>query len=127
MHNIAILTDNQNLGQQLVGWTKRFCTERGLFPLVELHNDSEEFYKNLKKIKPSGVIVALSGVAGLNASERFHSLCPGCGLIWCSDLDFSLHAYRLRADYFIKAPPSDEELCTGLSIWMKRRKCGIMR
>lgn len=121
MYHIAILADSQSLGQQLVDWTKRFCNEHRIFPIVELHEDSEFFYSNLKKVKPNGVIIALSGVAGLNASEHLRSLCPDCGLIWCSDLDFSLHAYRLRAEYFIKAPLSDTELYEGLCLWMKRR------
>lgn len=74
-----------------------------------------------KKVKPSGVIVALSGVEGLNASEKLRSLCPDSGLIWCSDLDFSLQAYRLRVKYFIKAPMTNEELCEGLSLLLKQR------
>lgn len=117
---ISILTNDQNLGQQIVVWTKNFCAKQGLFPMVEQYEDSEDFYNILKKSKPSNVIVALAGVAGLNASEHIRSLCPDCGLIWCSDLDFSLHAYHLRAEYFIKIPLTNEELCEGLSLLMKR-------
>lgn len=62
------------------------------------------------------------GVAGLNAAEHLRSLWSECGLIWCSDLDFSLHAYRLRAEYFIKAPFVETELAEGLSRWMKNRR-----
>ena len=119
MYHILILADNANLGHQLVEWTKNYCEKQGIFPLIEQYEDSENFYNTLRNSKPSGVIVALYGVAGLNASERILSLCPKCRLIWCSDLDFSLHAYRLRADYFIKTPPTNEELCVGLSVFMK--------
>lgn len=121
MYHIAILVDNRSLGQRLTNWTKHFCNEHGRFPIIELHEDLEIFYSTLKKAKPSGVIVALSGVSGLNASEHLRSLCPDCGLIWCSDLDFSLYAYRLRAEYFIKSPLSDTELYEGLYLWMKRK------
>lgn len=121
MYHIAILADNNNLGRQLAKWTKHFCTGQDLYPVVELFTDIELFFKAIKKVKPGGVIVALYGVAGLNASEHLRSLCPDCGLIWCSDLDFSLQAYRLRAEYFIKAPPTDAEIFEGLSLWIKRR------
>ncbi len=119
MRRIVILADDS--GRQISEWTKRFCAQHGLFPAVELHEDSKGFYDAVKKGEPSGVIIALSGVAGLNAAEHLRSLCPDCGLIWCSDLDFSLHAYRLRANYFIKAPPTAEQLCEGLSIWLNRQ------
>lgn len=119
MYHIAILTDNNNLGHQLAEWTKCFCSGQDFYPVVELFTDSELFFESIKKAKPDGVIVALFGVAGLNASEQLRSLCPECGLIWCSDLDFSLQAYRLRAEYFFKAPPTNEEFCKGLSLWIK--------
>lgn len=121
MYHIAILTDNNNLGHQLAEWTKCFCSRQDFYPVVELFTDSELFFESIKKAKPDGVIVALYGVAGLNASEQLRSLCPECGLIWCSDLDFSLQAYRLRAEYFFKAPPTKAELCEGLSLLIKRR------
>ena len=52
------------------------------------------------KTVPTVVILALPGVSGLNAAEHLRSLYPKCGIIWCSDLDFSLHAFRLRIEYF---------------------------
>lgn len=121
MYHIAILSDNPNLGQQLAEWTKCFCTGQDFYPVVELFMDTELFFKAIQNAKPDGVIMVLYGVAGLNASEQLRSLCPECGLIWCSDLDFSLQAYRLRAEYFIKAPPTNEELCEGLSLLIKRK------
>lgn len=96
MYRIAVLSDNQNQGRQIKEWTNKFCVAQGFFPMLELYENSEALYDTAKKIKPNGVIVALSGVAGLNASEKLRLLCPDSGLIWCSDLDFSLQAYRLR-------------------------------
>ncbi len=127
MYRISILTDNQKYKQNLFSFTKRFCAERGLFPVIEIYEDSESFFYKAKKVAPSIVIVALSGVAGLNAVERLCSLCPDCSLIWCSDVDFSLQAYRLRAGYFFKAPPTNAELCEGLSMWIKRRNLHCKR
>lgn len=119
MYHIVILADNYNLGRQLAEWTKCFCAEQDFYPVVEVFMDSELFHKSIKNAKPDGVIMALYGVAGLNDTEHLRSLHPYCGLIWCSDLDFSLQAYRLRAEYFIKAPPTNAELCEGLSLWMQ--------
>lgn len=127
MYHIVILADNHNLGLQLAEWTKHFCTEQDLYPVVKLFTDTELFFKAIKKTKSDVVIVALYGVAGLNATEHLRSLCPDCGLIWCSDLDFSLQAYRLRAGYFFKAPPTNAELCEGLSMWIKRRNLHCKR
>ena len=121
MYRISILTDNQKYKHNLFSFTKRFCADHGLFPVIEIYEDSEFFFCKAKKVAPSIVIVALSGVAGLNAIERLRSLCPDCGLIWCSDVDFSLQAYRLRAEYFFKAPPTKAELCGGLSLLIKRK------
>ncbi len=128
MYHILILADNHNLGRQLAEWTKCFCTGQDFYPVVELFMDTELFFKAIQNAKTDGVIMALYGVAGLNASEQLCSLCPDCGLIWCSDLDFSLQAYRLRAEYFFKAPSTEEELCKGLSVLInskeKRRPVG---
>ena len=63
-----------------------------------------------------GAIVSLPGVAGLNA------LFPDCALIWCSDMDFALHAYCMRAEYFMTMPVTAERLREGLSIWRKREE-----
>jgi len=40
-------------------------------------------------------------------------------MIWCSDLDFSLHAFRLRADYFLMKPVSEEAFQQGLNAWIE--------
>lgn len=129
MYRIAILSDHKETGQKFVDQVTRFCTENGLFPRVDLHSDQEDFFNNILQAKPTSVIFALPGVDGLNAAEHLRSLLPTCGLIWCSDLDFSLHAFRLRAEYFMLEPVSEENLREGLSVWMERRKqyAGEMR
>lgn len=127
MYRIAVLSDHKETGQKFVDQVTRFCTEKGLFPQVELHHDQEDFFNNILETKPTSVILALPGVAGLNAAEHLRSLLPSCGLIWCSDLDFSLHAFRLRAEYFMLEPVSEEKLQEGLASWLDQRKrcCGV--
>ncbi|MEE0576491.1 MAG: response regulator, partial [Faecalibacterium prausnitzii] len=41
--------------------------------------------------------------------------------IWCSDLDFSLHAFRLRADYFLLEPVTEAALRQGFRIWLDQK------
>ena len=53
-------------------------------------------------------------------SEHIRSLYPKCGIIWCSDLDFSLHAFRLRVEYFFMKPVEHEKIQEGLKAWLER-------
>lgn len=126
MYRIAVLANGQSRGEQLALWIENFCRERGLFPLIKLYENFESFLGTVNDFKPSCAVIALDGVEGLNASQRLKALCPDCGLIWCSDLDFSLEAYRIRTDYFIKGDISGAELFEGLSLLMNCRctKCG---
>ena len=52
---------------------------------------------------------------------NIRSLYPKCGIIWCSDLDFSLHAFRMRIEYFFMKPVEEQKIKEGLSIWFERR------
>ena len=61
-------------------------------------------------------------VSGLNAAEHLRSLYSKCGIIWCSDLDFSLHAFRMRIEYFFMKPVEEQKIKEGLSVWFERRK-----
>ena len=54
----------------------------------------------------------------MNAVEHLRALCPQTRIIWCSDLDFSLHAFRLRADYFLLEPVTEAALRQGFRIWL---------
>ena len=122
MYYIAVLTEQTKAGQNYIKQITRFCMEKGLFPQIELYRDQEQFFEQIQKKIPTSVLLALHGVAGLNAAEHLRSLYPECGIIWCSDLDFSLHAFRLRIEYFLLEPVSEEELREGLSVWLDRRK-----
>ncbi len=124
MYRIAVLSENADTGQRLAGWTNAFCEEKGIFPVIEQYEDYEAFFAQIKYGKPSSVILALPGVLGLNVAEHLRSLLPDCGFIWLSDLDFSLHAYKLRAEYFMLQPVSEETMREGLSAWLEIRKFG---
>lgn len=122
MYQIFILTDDRVLREELRSWALDCLTRRGLFPQLETPEDLEAAYYRIRTLQPDLAVVALLGVAGLNAAEHLRALCPDCALVWCSDLDFSLQAYRLNANYFILGPPTMEELSTGLSRWLGMRE-----
>ena len=122
MYRIAVVADEESVGRNYETQITRFCTERGVFPQIELHTNQELFFERIQTVKPTSVVLALSGVAGLNAAEHLRSLCPNCGAIWCSDLDFSLQAFRLRVDYFLMEPITIERLREGLSVWFEHRR-----
>lgn len=94
---------------------------KGLFPLIEQYQGQEQFFSVIYNKNPSSVILALKGVKGLNAAEHLRSLRPDCSIIWCSDLDFSLHAFRLKIDYFLLEPFEDESFQQALQVWFERK------
>ena len=119
MYRIALLTDKKQDSESYVRVIKDYCASRSQFPLVERYLEQEVFFKEILKNVPDIVFLTLPGVAGLNAAEHLRSLFPRCGIIWCSDLDFSLHAFRLRADFFLLKPVSEEAFQQGLNTWIK--------
>lgn len=120
MYRIAILAEKETEGQYYAEQISRFCSEKGIFPQIVQYQDQERFFDDMQKAAPTNVLIAFSGVAGLNAAEHLHALDPACRIIWCSDLDFSLHAYRLRADYFLLKPIAEEVFRQGLANWLER-------
>ena len=122
MYRISVLAEDRQRGLIYADRIRRFCMENGIFPLVKVFENQERFFEQIQMLEPTSVLLALHGVNGLNAAEHLRSLYPRCGMIWCSDLDFSLHAFRLRAEYFFMEPVEDEKFREGLSIWLERRK-----
>ena len=94
-----------------------FCSERGLFPSVDYYREQEHFFEAARRTPPANAVIALPGVDGLNAAEHLRALLPETRVIWCSDLDFSLHAFRLRVDYFLLEPVTSDAFRQGLCVW----------
>ncbi len=122
MYRISVLAENRQNGLIYADRIRRFCMENGIFPEVKVYENQERFFEQIQMLEPTSVLLALHGVNGLNAAEHLRSLYPRCGMIWCSDLDFSLHAFRLRAEYFFMEPVEEEKFREELSIWLERRK-----
>ena len=109
MYRIAVLADQDEARKGYAEQIARFCQTKGLF-------------ENVQKTAPTNAVIALPGVAGLNAVEHLRSVCPACAIIWCSDLDFSLQAFRLRVEYFILEPVSAGSFQQGLNVWFANKE-----
>ena len=122
MYRIAVLTDLKHEGEHYAKVINDYCINQKLFPLLETYQNQEVFFKEIQSNVPDIVLLVLPGVDGLNAAEHLHSLFPECGIIWCSDLDFSLHAFRLRVEYFFMEPVNELKIQEGLKAWFKSEK-----
>ena len=121
MYRIAVLAGQDEAGKNYADQIARFGQKKGLFPQIECYLNQEQFFENVPETMPTNAVIALPGVAGLNAVEHLRSICPGCGIIWCSDLDFSLQAFRLRVAYFILEPVDAERFQEGLNVWFENK------
>ena len=122
MYRIGGLTDKKKNGETYAKMISDYCITQKLFPLLETYQDQEIFFKKIQRNVPDIVLLVLPGVDGLNAAEHLHSLFPECGIIWCSDLDFSLHAFRLRVEYFFMEPVNELKIQEGLKAWFRSEK-----
>ena len=122
MYRIGVLTDKKKNGETYAKMISDYCITQKLFPLLETYQDQEIFFKEIQSNVPDIVLLVLPGVDGLNAAEHLRSLFPGCGIIWCSDLDFSLHAFKLRVEYFFMEPVEEQKLWEGLTACFGRSK-----
>ena len=120
MYCMSVLTDRDQVGHDYAKYISDYCIEKGIVPLIEIYQNQEVFFKQIQRRVPSMVFLSLPGVDGLNAAEHLRSLYPRCGIIWCSDLDFSLHAFRLRVEYFFMKPVEHEKIQEGLKAWLER-------
>ena len=121
MYRIAVLTNSETRKAFFAEQISRFCSERGLFPNVDCYREQEQFFQTARKTPPVNAVIALPGVDGLNAAEHLRALLPETRIIWCSDLDFSLHAFRLRVDYFLLEPVTEETFRQGLCVWLEEK------
>ena len=126
MYRIAVLTNSR---AQEAFWAEQilqFCAEHCLFPKMDCYRGQELFFDVARVNAPTCTVIALPGVEGLNAVEHLRTLFPETRIIWCSDLDFSLHAFRLRVDYFLLEPITEEAFQQGLSTWLNGKKTSAL-
>ena len=89
---------------------------------MDCYRGQEVFFEIARKNAPTNAVISLPGVDGLNAVEHLRALFPETRIIWCSELDFSLHAFRLRVDYFLLEPITEEAFRHGLYVWVEEKQ-----
>ena len=109
MHRIAVLTNSMAQEAFLAEQLLRFCAEHCLFPQMDCYRDQESFFEAAHNEPLTNALIAL------------RTLCPQTRIIWCSDLNFSLHAFRLRADYFLLEPVTEDALRQGFCSWLDKK------
>ena len=62
MYCIAILTDQEQEGQKSAEYIRNYCTEKHVFPLIEIYQKQEQFFAQTLKTVPTVVFLALPGV-----------------------------------------------------------------
>lgn len=122
MRCVAVLSPSPALSARLQRQVAQQLARMGCFPQLDVPEDLERYYYAMRASPPDGVVLAMDGVAGLNAAEHLRRLSPHCAMIWGCDLDFSLQAYRLKVDYFVKGELTEAALWEGLCRWLDQRK-----
>lgn len=54
MYCIAILTDQKQEGQKCSEYIRNYCTEKKVFPLIEIYQDQEQFLSGHENSTGSG-------------------------------------------------------------------------
>ena len=49
MYCIAILTDQEQEGQNCAEYIRNYCTEKKVFPLIEIYQNQEQFFGRIRK------------------------------------------------------------------------------
>ena len=74
MYHIAVLTSSETQEAFYIEQLSRFCFERGLFPKMDCYRGQELFFDVARINAPTCTVIALPGVAGLNAVEHLRTL-----------------------------------------------------
>lgn len=105
--------------EQIMDDVRRCCLEKGIKSRTEGCADWPELAKLVKDEEPALVIVAQNGVEGLNTITNANLLTGK--IIWFSDLDFGVQAYRLCVPYFCIKPVSCQKIKRALERYWEIR------
>ena len=58
MYCIAILTDQEQEGQNSAEYIRKYCAEKNVFPLIEIYQSQEQFFAETLKTLPTVLVLA---------------------------------------------------------------------
>ncbi len=102
MWRIVVCDGDETEREQLLEYVRRYSGERTREVWLEGCAGWPGLVEQLKRAEPDAVIVAQNGVEGMDIITSAH-LPPG-KVIWFSDLDFGVQAYRLCLRWFGTKP-----------------------
>lgn len=111
MWNVIICDGDEPEREQLMGFVRQYFEEKKKEAQVTGCMDWPELEGMVKQSLPDVVIVAQNSVDGLNTITSARLLSRK--IIWFSDLDFGVQAYRLCVPYFSTKPDYLSEDGTG--------------
>lgn len=103
--------------EQILEYIRCFGEENNLGISAGGCDDWPELFEMLRKEAPDVVVIAQDGVKGLDTITSAH-LSPK-KIIWFSDLDFGVQAYRLCLSWFGKKPVTYPKMKQALVTCMK--------
>lgn len=117
MWSMIVCDDDAAERERLMDLARRCLAERGAEAKVTGCADWPELDAAVKRALPDGVLVSQDGVEGLNTITSAKLLSRK--LIWFSDLDFGVQAYRLCVPFFCQKPVSRRKMEQALSRLME--------
>lgn len=110
---IVVCDGDEAEREQILKYARRYGLERREMVRVDGCADWQGLIGQLKEGEPDVVIVAQSGVAGMDIITSAHLSPRKC--IWFSDLDFAIQAYRLCLGWFGTKPVTYDKVEQALS------------
>lgn len=124
MWSVVVCDGDETERELILEYIRRFSGERNQESTAEGCAGWPELYEKLKQAEPDVIIIAQNGVAGLNTITSIHL--PPRKLIWFSDLDFSLQAYRLCIPWFGSKPVTYQKMKHALARCIEAGSSGGM-
>lgn len=117
MWSMIICDGNESERVKLMGLARRCLEEKNVEAKVTGCADWPELEGMVRQALPDVVIVAQDSVEGLNTITSAKLLSRR--IIWFSDLDFGVQAYRLCVPFFCQKPVTRKKMDQALTRFME--------
>lgn len=117
MWSMIVCNGNEEEREQLIGLARQCLAEKEVEAQVTGCADWPELEGMVKLVLPDAVIVAQDSVEGLNTITSARLLSRK--IIWFSNLDFGVQAYRLCVPFFCKKPVTYQKMEQALTRFME--------